>query len=462
MPKQIVNPRLIDVFGADFSQDDVGFAIPKLHSDIPLYVDPFLLWISNKDEYQALHTEITGFFAAVSADVRHGRFDSAAKMLAGCREPVAMGLGYASQSRRGSNIGSKLIADILRAHDAVPRLKLEGVRHLEELQLVVPNFAEDRASDTASAIIKRFFLQYTCEQAVQHKIPTRKSQVGEIFDAKRGVWIPAPELQLPFNPVDNSPILLVPLDMLRRLPWINYGDYYQSSYAPRVVESVARQRRIAKDVVLAFNARHYAEVERYVEEKERLGARCSPDPLFAPLGISTLRAKYRELRNLPTGSKGGADRRYETLVTDLLSSLFYPVLEFAESRVRTISGAHIRDLIFYNDGKTEFWKDVRDRYDGRQPVFEMKNVASVETEHVNQLFRYLDDEFGRFGILVTRNPLSDAVLRNVVDLHSSKRAIIFAVDDRDFELALALAEAGRDTTEVIKKKFVELTRKFPK
>jgi len=37
------NPRLIDVFGSAFTQDDVEFAIPRLQEDIPLYVDPFLL-----------------------------------------------------------------------------------------------------------------------------------------------------------------------------------------------------------------------------------------------------------------------------------------------------------------------------------------------------------------------------------------------------------------------------------
>ena len=82
--------------------------------------------------------------------------------------------------------------------------------------------------------------------------------------------------------------------------------------------------------------------------------------------------------------------------------------------VRTISGAHIRDLIFYNDAKTEFWKDIRDR-SRRQPV-RIEKRGLLNSEHVNQLFRYLDDEFGRFGILVTRNPTPKALERNLVDL----------------------------------------------
>lgn len=130
--------------------------------------------------------------------------------------------------------------------------------------------------------------------------------------------------------------------------------------------------------------------------------------------------------------------------------------------MRTISGAHIRDLIYYNDGKNEFWRDLKDRYEARQPVFELKNVKTLETEHVNQLFRYLDEEFGRFGVLVTRHPTPPAVQRNIVDLHSSKRVAILCLDDRGIELMIAMKDAGRDPSDVIKKAFLDFTRSLPK
>ena len=199
-----------------------------------------------------------------------------------------------------------------------------------------------------------------------------------------------------------------------------------------------------------------------MNEREKVRNRCHPDPLFSPLTPPTLRAKYKELRDLPTGSADGADRRYEDLVFDLLSSLLYPTLEFAENRSRTVSGAHIRDLIFYNDGKNEFWADIRDRYDARQPVFEMKNVSALQSEHINQLYRYLDEEFGRFGVVVTRNPTPHSVIRNIVDIHSSKRVTILTLDDRDLDLMLSLIDSDRDPSDVMKKKFVEFTRLLPK
>lgn len=460
--KTIVNPRLNDVFGSDFSQDDVDFVIPRVREDIPLYIDPFLLWNSSKPQYRDLHQRLVNFFQLLSFHIRSGDIDAASELLAGCEEERALGLGYAAGSKEGTSIGPKLIAEIIRMHVDVPQLRSGNFRHIEELQLVVPGLAEDRISDTAVSIIKDFFIGYTADQAKQLRIPTHTTRLGHVYDAARQTWTPAAPVDLPFNPTDDSPILLAPLDLLRHLPWINYGDYYRSSYAPKVAPADSRRRRVAKAAVLAFNARNYVEIERYVDEKERTAASCKPDPLFKPLSAGTLTSKFKSIRSLPTGSSESADRKFEDLAADLLSSLLYPTLEFAESQVRTISGAHIRDLIFYNDGKTEFWRDLRDRYDATQPVFELKNVRALETEHVNQLYRYLDDDFGRFGIFVTRNPTPRAVQRNIVDLHSSKRISIICLDDRDIELMLTLLDSGRDPTEVIKKKFMDFTRMLPK
>jgi hypothetical protein len=106
--------------------------------------------------------------------------------------------------------------------------------------------------------------------------------------------------------------------------------------------------------------------------------------------------------------------------------------------------------------------DLRDRYEARQPVFELKNVAALDSEHVNQLFRYLDTEFGRLGILVTRNPTPSSVQKNIVDLHSSKRVAILSINDRDIELMLSLLDSGRYPTDVLKKAFIDFTRLLPK
>src|SRR5665647_189286 len=106
---------------------------------------------------------------------------------------------------------------------------------------------------------------------------------------------------------------------------------------------------------------------------------------------------------------------------------------------------------------------LRALHGARQVVCELKNVAALETEHVNQLHRYLDDEdMGRFGVLVARNPPPASVQRNIIDLHSSKRAAVLCLDDSDLDLMVSLLESGRPPIEAIRKKYVEFTRRLPK
>jgi hypothetical protein len=52
----LVRPRLTDFHGIHASQAELDFAIPIFNEDLPLYVDPFLLWRSPSQQDQTLHT----------------------------------------------------------------------------------------------------------------------------------------------------------------------------------------------------------------------------------------------------------------------------------------------------------------------------------------------------------------------------------------------------------------------
>lgn len=58
----IVRPRLNDFYGILLLQDSVDYAIPFLDEDIPLYVDPFLLWKSPSQMDNGLHATIIDSF----------------------------------------------------------------------------------------------------------------------------------------------------------------------------------------------------------------------------------------------------------------------------------------------------------------------------------------------------------------------------------------------------------------
>jgi hypothetical protein len=457
----LVNPRLSDVFGMIIHQDEVDFVVPHLNEDLPLSLDPFLLWKSNRADYRELHSSLLGFVDQVRVKALDGHIVSADLLLSEISEPSELGLGYSEGTKRGSAIGPSLRSAIIENFRNIPQLEDSGLDHIEILSLIIPNIAEDRLSDITASVLKRWLANFTRQQCANFNIPTRRYRLNG-WDSDNLDWRAFDE-QLPFNPADDSPVLFAPLDLLRRLPWINYPDYYKSTYARLVLSPSKRNRAVAKKNVLAHNRANYSLVRRYVEHRENQSDACHPDPLFTPLRLETLKHKAAQIRGLPTGRGDGADKKFEALAFDLLSSLLYPMLDLAGSQERTISGAHIRDIIFYNDGKLQFLRDLRDIYNARQLVFELKNVATLETEHVNQIYRYLDDEdMGRFGVLFARRPPPRNVLQNIIDLHSSKRAAIICFDDSDVELMIQLLDSNRLPIEALKKKYVQFTRRLPK
>ncbi len=93
-----VNPRLIDHFDVAFTQDDVPFAIPHLEEDIPLALDPFLLWSSDDPQYRELHERLLAFFRHVAELIEGGREADAARTLLTCSEPRERGCPVARRT----------------------------------------------------------------------------------------------------------------------------------------------------------------------------------------------------------------------------------------------------------------------------------------------------------------------------------------------------------------------------
>jgi hypothetical protein len=450
----LVRPRLNDFHRLAFTQEEADFAIPFLDDDIPLYVDPFLLWKSPSMQDQALHTALVSSFNHFGYLAKSGKEKEAVEALIRISECQEVGLGSA-RDKHGKRIGEGTAKDILTLFSSIPQVKQGGFEHIEEIQLFVDQIGKDRVSDLTCNLIKSFLIDFTIDQCTRRGIPSKEVIVDRVFDYTAKAFR-SEKLPLPVNPATNAPLLLVPKRWLRISPWINYDDYFA---AASVKDGIMPKERIA---VLQFNRYHYDMVRAYVAQKERKQADCKNDPLFRPIAITSAKRKLAEIKKLPSGKNDNADKRYEECVCQLLASLFYPQLDFAAEQSRTESGVLIRDLIFYNNRSFDFLKDIFDTYGSRQIVFELKNVREVERDHVNQLNRYLNDEFGKFGVLITRNPLPKRVNKNRIDLWSGQRRCIIALTDADLEMMVAVFESRqRLPIEVLKRAYVDFTRTCP-
>lgn len=455
----LIRPRLTDHHGILSTQSELDFAIPFLNEDIPLYVDPFLLWKSPSQQDQALHTAITNSFNHINRLIRAKDENKARAILVEVSECDEVGLGL-SKRRTGHRISEDQANQIIELFKRIEKYREDGFAHFEEIQLYVDGISKDRVSDFACSFLKSFLIDFTYDQCRQISIPVARTTIRTLYNYQRNDIDLNVSVELPVDPDTNRPLLLVPKRWLRYSPWISFESYFDG-YCPRdkIFKPGEPESRVK---VLNYNRDNYDIVGAYIKAKERTAADCKNDPLFKQIPVISAKRKLGDIKKIPTGKSDNADKQYEDAVSVLLASLLYPHLDFADTQVRTDSGVLIRDLIFYNNKSFDFLQDIYKDYGNRQLVMELKNVMAVEREHVNQLNRYLSDDFGKFGVLVTRHPLPRNIFKNTIALWSGQRRCIVCLEDSDLAMMVSVFESNqRAPIEVLKKKYIEFKRECP-
>lgn len=455
----IIRPRITDFHEIYKPQSELDFAIQFFDEDIPLYIDPFLLWKSPSQQDQALHTTIISSFNYLNFLLKKGKKNEAIVNLINLSECSEVGLGV-SKSRKGLKIGEKQATEILSLFENINEYSQFGFTHFEVIQLYIQGISKDRISDIACNFIKSFLIDYTIQQCEEYKIPMEGVILDHLYNSKTQTFDPNIKLRLPVNPKTHEPIIFTPKRWLRFSPWINFEDYFKSA-CPR--DEIFNPNEPEEKVkVLTYNRDNYGVVENYVRAKEKEISDCHNDPLFTQIPVISAKRKLNEILTLNTGKEDGSDWKYEDLCSELLASIFYPHLDFAQTQSRTDSGRHIRDLIFYNNRDIDFLDEIFTEYNNRQLIIEMKNVKAIDRDHINQLNRYLQNNLGNFGVFLTRNPLSKTMFQNTIDLWSSQRKCIIAITDEDLKLMVQVYESKqRAPIEVLKRKYIEFRRACP-
>ncbi|MGC4043849.1 MAG: hypothetical protein QM758_08575 [Armatimonas sp.] len=455
----LIRPRLTDYYGIHKSQSELDFAIQFLDEDLPLYFDPFLLWKSPSQQDQALHTSIINSFNHLNYLIKKNLSNEAISILLNLSECNEVGLGL-SKSRSGARIGKGLANDILSLFTNIPIYSQFGFTHFETIQLYVSGISKDRVSDISCNYLKSFLIDYTIEQCQLLGIPIEETSIDLIYNYRSHKFDVDQKVSLPINPKTNSPLIFTPKRWLRFNPWINFEDYF-TSYIPKD-DSINPNDLQDRVHVLMYNRDNYDQVESYIDYKQQHANDCKNDPLFTQIPVLSAKRKLADIVKLKTGKDDGADSQYEDYAAALLATLLYPHLDFAQTQSRTESGKHIRDMIFYNNRSVDFLDEIYTDYGNRQIIIEMKNVRQVERDHINQLNRYLQNGFGNFGIILTRNPLPKAIFQNTIDLWSSQRKCLIALTDNDLQLMTNIYESKqRSPIDVLKKKLIEFRRSCP-
>lgn len=99
----IIRPRLSDYYNIPLQQSEVDFAIPFMDEDIPLYVDPFLLWSSPSQMDNANHIYILEAFNNLGRMYLDGKSDEAISNLVFLSECDEVGLGMSKKKKGKAN-----------------------------------------------------------------------------------------------------------------------------------------------------------------------------------------------------------------------------------------------------------------------------------------------------------------------------------------------------------------------
>jgi hypothetical protein len=276
--------------------DEYGAFNVSLINDLPVFVDPFLLFNSEKPEYQALHQEIIKYIKFLremseAGTIRDGllkswfRFPEVKQTWLGYSKVGNSGLGL------GQSFGSALNENLHTIFKDFGEEKISKSSHLEKLCLIKDGVGKDNISDFTTNLIKGFLCEYTQTFADKNILQKRLKRVSVShvrFNYATRSWQPA-IFNLPY--IDGDFVLLSPKDILTKDDaWINkrdlIGDFDEvaaslsnqelraqvNEYLIRQIPDDAKKKEI--DRAVAVTLRQFPElIDYYIRYKEDNGAR---------------------------------------------------------------------------------------------------------------------------------------------------------------------------------------------
>lgn len=262
-----VDPKVLRDYGAF----DISVA-----SDLPLFVDPFLLFNSEKDEYQQLHADILKYLIFLRDKATDDLDPGLIKNLYRFKEVKQNWLGFTVLGNGGSGLGQSFAVALHSSLGSIlSSFGQESVTqdsHLEKLCLIRGGVGRDNISDFTTNLIKDYLCEYTETFAKKHMKPERWREMPvprARFNYDTETW----ETRRYHLPVlDGDYVLLTPVDMLTRDDtWINHSDMiHQFSQLPDAVEDDQLRAQINQYLRSKLTSKHPTAKERATAAQETI------------------------------------------------------------------------------------------------------------------------------------------------------------------------------------------------
>src|ERR1039457_2735567 len=184
-----VTPRVLERYGA--------FNV-SLVNDLPLFIDPFLLFNSRKPKYRKLHNEIIAYLSFLRDQSAAGTVDDGLlRAWYTFKEIHQNWFGFSRAGNRGSGLGLDFARALHRNLNTVfssfGNEQVTRSSHLEKLSLIGSGVGRDHISDFTTNLIKGFLLDYTQSFAQKHIDPSLRRPFGVekvVFNYDTESWEP--------------------------------------------------------------------------------------------------------------------------------------------------------------------------------------------------------------------------------------------------------------------------------
>lgn len=209
-----------ETFGATGAFDAI------LDVDSLLFIDPHLLRSSSAPEIAGSYEQVTARFSNILKVLNHSQqendpfWNSAVKLFT-FPELKGLCIGYSGKSTSGSGMGPALRLQILRTAKVIVDAGNSDPEIFELVGVFEDNVGPDRISDMVGRIIIDELLTYTERILIELGIKADEVVIGDKI------------YKLLHNPYNDSPIILLPRDILRDLPVAQDWERHRYDLCPQ-------------------------------------------------------------------------------------------------------------------------------------------------------------------------------------------------------------------------------------
>ena len=332
-----------DFFDVDIDIiENYGAVNISLINDLPLFIDPFLLFNSEKPEYQEIHQAIIKYILFLKAGAE--RYPTATPGMLSAwykfSEVKQTWLGFSLSGNDGRGLGFDFARDLHAGLQTVFKdfgnEKVPKSPHMEKLCLISDLVGRDKISDFTTNFAKKYLLDYTAAFASDYLAPHQCAEytIKKVeFDYERETWKPVKYCLPTFN---GDYVLLTPKDILTRdETFINRLDMIRN------LEQIAPS---VSDKTLRFELNNY--FRNVLHKKQKEVSRQEKDNA----ALSLIR-EYPELIDYYLKHKEENEEQATSVSKEVVK------------QVELLFNKQLQDLVLLLNNNTDFYKEEANSYD---------------------------------------------------------------------------------------------------